>query len=202
MASELAATDALIVVDVQNDFLPGGHLAVPQGDEVVSVLNRYLAAFERARRPIFVTRDWHPVNHCSFKRQGGPWPVHCVAHTQGAAFAPALRLPATAAIISKGITPDKEAYSGFEGTSLEERLRLAGVRRLYVGGLATDYCVLNTVKDGLLHGFGVVLLMDAIRPVNVHESDGPNAEAEMLRLGATPFDLAEAARLEGSRVLP
>jgi nicotinamidase/pyrazinamidase len=176
---------ALIIVDVQNDFLPGGALAVPRGDEVIPVLNRYIAEFERQNLPIFATRDWHPANHCSFQAQGGPWPVHCVKHTRGAEFPQSLGLTAATVVISKA-APDKEAYSGFEGTDLEDRLRGASVECLYIGGLATDYCVLNTVKDALRKGFKVMLLMDAIRAVNVGPADGLNAEKEMLRLGAVP----------------
>lgn len=177
--------DALVVVDVQNDFLPGGRLEVPRGDEVVPVLNEYLVAFERTRLPIFATRDWHPPNHCSFRAYGGPWPPHCVAGSQGAAFAPSLKLPASTTVITlKGTEPDRDAYSGFDRTDLDARLRDAGVRRLFIGGLATDYCVLHTVKDGLAHGYAVLLLQDAIRAVNVQPDDGRKAEDEMIRLGA------------------
>jgi nicotinamidase/pyrazinamidase len=177
--------DALIVVDVQNDFLPDGSLAVPGGDEVVPELNHYIAAFQAKRLPIFATRDWHPHNHCSFKAYGGPWPPHCVAGTRGAAFAPGLKLPASTAIITlKGTEPDRDAYSGFERTDLDARLRAVGVHRLFVGGLATDYCVFNTVKDGLALGYAVFLLQEAIRAVNVQPDDGRKAEDEMIRLGA------------------
>jgi len=185
--------DALLIVDVQNDFLPRGRLAVPRGDEVIPVLNRYLEAFVQARLPVFATRDWHPPNHCSFQSEGGPWPSHCVKETNGAEFAPALLLPASAVIISKPSAPDQETYSGFEGTDLAECLRRAAINRLYVGGLATDYCVLNTVKGALREGFKVLLLEDAIRPVNVHPDDGAAAEAEMLRLGAVPIDLGPSS---------
>ena len=183
----LQSGDALIAVDVQNDFLPGGSLAVPKGDEVVPPLNRYLAAFHAAGLPIFATRDWHPANHCSFKAQGGPWPPHCVAETDGARFSADLELPAGTTIISKATTPAKDAYSGFEGTDLEARLRAQGVRRLFIGGLATDYCVLNTVRDARKNGFEVYLLTDAIRAVNVKPDDGRRAEDEMRRLGARPL---------------
>lgn len=193
-----AIGDALIVVDVQNDFLPGGSLAVPHGDEVVPVLNRYLDAFARLRLPILVTRDWHPANHRSFKSQGGPWPVHCVAESSGAAFGPGLKLPASITIISKASAPDREAYSGFEGTDLEQRLRALGVRRVFVGGLATDYCVLNTVKDALQSGFSVFLLVDAVRAVNLRPDDGRKAEEEMRRLGAGPVRFDELAASEAA----
>jgi len=176
--------DALVIVDVQNDFLPGGNLAVPNGDQVVPVLNRYIAAFAAKQLPIFATRDWHPADHCSFQAQGGPWPPHCIADSEGAAFAPSLKLPAGTTVISKAVTQDKDAYSGFEGTDLDARLRDLGAQRLLIGGLATDYCVLNTVKDALGHDYEVLLLTDAIRAVNVQPDDGRDAEQEMIRLGA------------------
>lgn len=185
------AHDSLIVVDVQNDFLPGGNLAVPQGNAVVPVLNRYLEKFHAQSLPIFATRDWHPDKHCSFKQQGGIWPPHCVADTPGAALASELKLPPETIIISKAMSLDKDAYSGFEGTDLAQRLRQAGVTRLFIGGLATDYCVLNTVKDALKAKFEVVLLKDAVRAVNVQVDDGKKAEQEMLRLGAKPLQLEE-----------
>jgi nicotinamidase/pyrazinamidase len=178
--------DALIVVDVQNDFLPGGSLAVPHGNDVVPVLNRYLAAFERAGLPVFATRDWHPADHCSFHARGGPWPPHCVQGTRGAEFTPGLALPPSTEIVSKDALREQSTYSGFEGADLDRRLRAHGVRRVFVGGLATDYCVLHTVKDALLRGYAAVLLTDAIRAVNVDPDDGRKAETEMIRLGATP----------------
>ncbi len=178
--------DALIVVDVQKDFLPGGSLAVPRGDEVVPVLNRYMEIFSSRGLPVFATRDWHPPEHCSFTEQGGPWPSHCVAGSEGAAFAADLHLPADAVIISKATEPERDAYSGFQGTDLAQRLREAGVRRVFVGGLATDYCVLNTVRDALAEGFEVVLLEDAIRAVDVQPGDGERAVKEMLDAGAVP----------------
>ncbi len=189
---EPAPGDALILVDVQNDFLPGGALAVPEGDEVIPVLNRWIAAFREQDLPIYATRDWHPRDHCSFEAQGGIWPPHCVADTDGARFAPGLDLPPEAVVIAKATTPEKDAYSGFEGTDLAQRLRDRGSTRLFIGGLATDYCVLNTVRDGLAEHFAVMLLSDAIRAVNVEPDDGARAEAEMRRLGARPLTVAEA----------
>lgn len=176
--------DALIVVDVQNDFLPGGSLAVPHGDGVVPVLNRYISAFQARGLPIFATRDWHPVNHCSFRQQGGPWPPHCIAGTPGAAFSPRLDVPDNVHVISKATTPEKDAYSGFDGTELDDLLRASGVRRVFVGGLATDYCVLNTVKDARRHNYETYLLEDAVRAVNVNPLDGRLALEEMACLGA------------------
>ena len=187
---ELQYGDALIVVDMQNDFLPGGSLAVPHGDEVVPALNRYLSAFSARELPVYATRDWHPANHCSFKAQGGPWPPHCVAGTHGAQFAAGLKFPSGTMIISKATKPDKDAYSGFEGTDLDASLRARKIKRLFVGGLATDYCVLNTVRDARRLDYDVYLLSDAIRAVNINPDDGPKAEAEMQHLGAKPITLA------------
>ncbi len=189
----LYGSDALIAVDVQNDFLPGGSLAVPDGDAVIPALNRYLAALAARALPVFATRDWHPPNHCSFKAQGGIWPPHCVAATRGAEFAPGLALPQTAVIISKAATPETDAYSGFGGTDLAARLHAAGATRLLIGGLATDYCVLNTVRDALAAGFDVLLLEDAIRAVDVKAGDGERAFAEMRRLGARPIRYEDLA---------
>jgi nicotinamidase/pyrazinamidase len=183
----VAAGDALILVDVQNDFLPGGALAVPRGDEVLATLKGWIARFRAAGLPVFATRDWHPADHCSFAAQGGPWPPHCVAQTPGAAFAAVLALPGAARMISKATTPDKDAYSGFAGTTLHAELQALGVRRLLVGGLATDYCVLNTVQDALSLGYAVVLLLDAIRAVDVAPGDGERAIAAMLAAGAIPL---------------
>jgi len=180
--------DALLLVDLQNDFLPGGSLAVPQGDEVLPVVNRYLALFQAHGLPVFATRDWHPPNHCSFHAQGGPWPPHCIAGTEGAQFPGGLNLPVDTSIVSKATTRERDAYSGFGRTELDRLFKEAGVRRLFVGGLATDYCVLNTVKDALALGYSVCLLTDAIRAVNVHPGDGERAIAEMQGSGAALLD--------------
>jgi nicotinamidase/pyrazinamidase len=190
---EPAKGDALVVVDVQNDFLPGGALAVPQGDEILPVLNNYIAVFEKRALPIYVTRDWHPPNHCSFKEYGGPWPTHCVVDTNGAAFSKELKFSSPFTVVSKATAPDHEAYSDFSNPDLQTNLRGAGVSRLFVGGLATDYCVFNTVKDALALGFKTYLLLDAIRAVNVQPDDGQKAEEEMIRLGATPIKLQDLA---------
>jgi nicotinamidase/pyrazinamidase len=179
--------DALLIVDVQRDFLPGGALGVAGGDEVVAPLNAYIAAFEAKRLPILMTRDWHPANHCSFRDQGGPWPPHCVKDTPGADWADELNVVADARIISKATEAAVEAYSGFSGTSLLVLLRDLNVRRLFVGGLATDYCVHDTVLDARSHGFEVVVLADAIRGVNANPGDETRAICEMLANGATLF---------------
>lgn len=187
----LQGHDALLVVDVQNDFLPAGSLPVRGGDAVVPVLNGYLSQFRRHGLPIIATRDWHPPDHCSFAARGGPWPVHCVAGTPGADFPPELELPGGSLVISKAITPDRDAYSGFEGTRLNDELRDLGRRRLFIGGLATDYCVLNTVKDALRNGYEAFLLADAVRAVEVQAGDGDRAIAEMIGLGARRLTLGE-----------
>ncbi|RRQ21005.1 nicotinamidase [Thiohalobacter thiocyanaticus] len=186
---QLQEGDALVIVDVQKDFLPGGSLAVSEGDAVVPVLNRYIGEFHQRGLPVYATRDWHPPDHCSFREQGGIWPPHCIAGTEGAEYAPGLRLPATAVTISKATTPEKDAYSGFDDTDLAARLHAVGVKRVFVGGLATDYCVLNTVRDALNEGFGVMLLRDAVRAVDVQPGDGDRAEREMESLGARPVKL-------------
>ncbi len=180
--------DALIVVDVQNDFLAGGSLEVPQGNEIIPVFNQYIEAFSTNGLPVFATRDWHPPNHCSFKAQGGLWPPHCVVETEGAKLAPDLILPNSAVIISSATETDKEAYSGFQGTDLDERLHSIHIQRLFIGGLATDYCVLSTAKDAIERAYKVFLLQDAIRAVNVNPDDGKKAEEEMTRLGAVPIN--------------
>ncbi|MBI3802636.1 MAG: nicotinamidase [Nitrospirae bacterium] len=181
---KLGKRGALILVDVQNDFCPGGALPVPEGDRVVPVLNDYVRFFINAGAPIYATRDWHPPEHLSFKPQGGIWPPHCVQGTPGAEFHPALALPDQAAIVSKGSDPKEEAYSGFQGTGLAERLKRQGIRRLFIGGLATDYCVKNTVLDSLGAGFETVLLRDASRGVEGAPGDTEKALAEMEEAGA------------------
>lgn len=186
MAAELDLRpgDVLVVVDVQNDFLPGGSLAVPHGDQVIPPLNRWLAEFAARGLPVVATRDWHPPNHCSFRAQGGPWPPHCVPGTPGAEFAAALRLPPGTVVLSKDTTPSESTYSGFEGGDLDARLRALGARRLLIGGLATDYCVFHTVKDARARGYETVVLGDAIRPIEVEPGDGARALEAMRRLGA------------------
>ena len=183
----LKSGDGLIAVDIQNDFLPGGSLAVPKGDQIIPVMNRYIEISTSRGLPVFATRDWHPVKHISFREQGGPWPPHCVANTEGADFATGLNLPPRAVIISKGTAIDADAYSGFEGTDLDERMKSADIERLLIGGLATDYCVLNTVKDAIRLGYKVLLLEDAVRAVNVNPGDGKKAVEEMKRFGAVPI---------------
>ncbi len=191
MKLKLSKADALIVVDVQKDFCPGGSLAVPFGDEVVPILNDYVGKFKSKSLAVFATRDWHPKNHISFKAYGGIWPAHCVKETDGAKFHPGLRLPESAVTISKATAPEKEAYSGFQGTRLKAILKKLKIKRLFVGGLATDYCVKNTVIDGLRAGFTTFLLMDASRGVNVHPQDSEHAIEQMLEAGALGITIEE-----------
>lgn len=186
--SALRPGDALLIVDLQNDFLPGGSLAVADGDRVVAPIQGWVARFAAAGAPIFATRDWHPEDHCSFRAAGGPWPPHCVAGTNGAAFAPGLALPAGAVVVAKATRCDADAYSGFAGTDLDRRLREAGASRLFVGGLATDYCVLNTVLDALRLGYAVVVLTACVRAVEVAAGDGERALAAMRAAGAVALE--------------
>ncbi|OGX36498.1 MAG: nicotinamidase [Omnitrophica WOR_2 bacterium RIFCSPHIGHO2_02_FULL_50_17] len=179
---------ALLIVDVQNDFCPGGSLAVAGGDKVVPVLNKYIEAFSKRELPVIASRDWHPQKTKHFKEFGGLWPVHCAQNTKGAAFHPDLKLPAAAVIVSKGMDPDKDSYSAFQafdedGRSLADILSVRGVKELFVGGLATDYCVKASVLDALKH-FRVNLLMDAVKGVDIHPGDSQRAVEEMLKAGA------------------
>ncbi len=182
--------DALVVVDVQSDFCPGGRLAVPGGDAVVEPLRRAIEHFSRRGLPVFYTRDWHPADHCSFVEQGGAWPAHCVADSKGAEFHPRLPVSPFAVVVSKGTSRDREAYSGFEGTDLLEELRVRGISRLVVGGLAADFCVKATVLDALREGFAVVVLKDATRPVDLKPGDGAAAMLEMRAAGALFLETA------------
>ncbi len=183
--------DALVIVDVQRDFCHGGALPVPEGDHVVAILNKYIMKFSEAGALIVATRDWHPPNHMSFRECGGVWPPHCIQRTEGAEFHPNLRIPEEAKVVSKATEPNEEAYSAFDGTSLETELKIIGIRRVFVGGLATDYCVKSTVLDAQKLGFETILLVDAIRGVNLKPSDSENAILEMLEKGAHKATLSD-----------
>lgn len=174
---------ALIVVDVQNDFCPGGTLAVPHGDEVVAPLNKLIDEFLERGDPVYKSRDWHPPTTKHFQAYGGTWPVHCVQNTEGAEFHPALRDDPRITVISKGLG-DADSYSAFDQTDLEARLEKAGVEEVVVGGLATDYCVKNTVLDALRRGYKVKAVEDAMRPVELQPGDGERAIEEMRAAGA------------------
>jgi nicotinamidase/pyrazinamidase len=182
--------DALIIVDVQNDFCPGGALGVEDGDKIVPILNGYMNRFAAAGLPIVVTRDWHPRQTSHFKDYGGVWPVHCVQNTSGAEFHRELKLPPNSILVSKGAGADEDAYSAFQATDdrgapLAELLRGLAVGRIFVGGLATDYCVKHTALDGLREGFAVVVLADAIRGVDLKPGDSTRALSEMRAAGVS-----------------
>lgn len=172
---------ALIVVDVQNDFCPNGALAVPQGDEVVGPLNKIIDEFLERGAPVYKTRDWHPPTTQHFEAYGGKWPVHCVQNTKGAEFHPALRDDSRINVVSKGLG-DKDSYSAFDETDLASQLHKQNVEEVVVGGLATDYCVKNTVLDALKNGFKVKALKDAMRAVDPEDSE--RALDEMRAAGA------------------
>ncbi len=192
MKIRLNARDALIVGDVQADFLPGGALAVVNGDTVILPLNNYIKTFSQAGLPIFYTRDWHPHNHLSFRENGGLWPPHCVMDTPGARFSPDLLLPAeNKYIISKGIKCEFDAYSAFQDTLLFSLLQERGIRRVFVGGLATNYCVKNTVLGALNLGFEAVLLLDAIQGIDLHPGDSNKAVDQLLLAGAFAITLRD-----------
>lgn len=174
---------ALIVVDVQNDFCPGGTLAVPHGDQVVEPLNKLIDEFLERGDPVYKSRDWHPRTTRHFAAYGGTWPVHCVQHTKGAQFHAALRDDPRIKVISKGLG-EADGYSAFDETELAAELQKAGVQELVVGGLATDYCVKNTVLDALGRGFKVKAVKDAMRPVELQPGDGERAIEEMRAAGA------------------
>jgi nicotinamidase/pyrazinamidase len=185
---ELKQGDALLLVDPQNDFCPGGSLAVLDGDAVMPVLSEWAAAAERAGVPIFVSRDWHPPKTTHFKEFGGVWPPHCVQNTRGAAFHPDLHLPGSAMVVSKGMGEAEDAYSAFQardgrGTPLSTLLRERGVTHLFVMGLATDYCVKASALGGLDNGFRVTLVPAGVRAVNLQPTDGDQALTAMRTAG-------------------
>jgi nicotinamidase/pyrazinamidase len=180
---------ALLIIDVQRDFCPGGALAAPQGDRVIPPLNRYLAEADARGWPVYASRDWHPAVTRHFRQYGGEWPVHCVERTEGAEFHPALRLPPSAVVISKGQSAEKPGYSAFEGctpdgTTLADHLRARHIDHLYVGGIATDYCVKHSVLDARRAGFDVTVLADAIAGVDVTPGDSARALEDMRAAGA------------------
>ena len=180
--------NALVIVDVQNDFCPGGALGVQDGDRIVPVLNKYIEKFAQAGLPIFFTRDWHPPRTTHFITDGGSWPAHCVQGSHGAEFHPKLQLGSHTVVLSKGMAVDEDSYSGFDaidsrGLSLGEVLRQSGINRVYLAGLATDYCVKHTALDGLKQGFQVVLLQDGIAGVNLQPKDSDRAVEAMLKAG-------------------
>jgi nicotinamidase/pyrazinamidase len=186
--SSLEAGDALLLVDPQNDFCPGGSLPVAEGDQVMPVLSAWAKAADQAGVPVFVSRDWHPARTTHFKDFGGVWPAHCVQGTRGADFHPDLRLPSSAVVVSKGMGETEDAYSAFQACDerevmLGDLLRDHGVRHLYVMGLATDYCVKASALAGLEHGFRVSLVQSGCRAVNLQPGDDHAALAAVESAG-------------------
>jgi nicotinamidase/pyrazinamidase len=175
------ADDALIVVDVQIDFCPGGALPTECGDEVVPVLNRWIEAAAGAQVPVFASRDWHPLHHLSFRECGGDWPAHCLQDSRGARFHPDLKLPASTIVVTKGVRFDRDQYSAFDETGLATELRKRGVRRVWVGGLAEDVCVRATVLDARREGLDAIVITDGTRPVTA--AGGERANDEMRQAG-------------------
>jgi nicotinamidase/pyrazinamidase len=184
MKISLDVHDALLVVDMQNDFLPGGSLAVSGSDAIISVVNSYIQSFSEARLPIFASRDYHPDDHISFLENGGTWPPHCVAGSKGSEFHPELQLPKDTVIISKGTSSKAEAYSALDSTALSQQLQDRGIERVFVCGLATDYCVHASAMDLLNADFSVLVLIDAVKAVNVQPGDGVRALKELTDRGA------------------
>jgi len=191
---------ALLIVDVQNDFCPGGALAVPEGDKIIPVLNKYIKIFSRKKLPIFASRDWHPRDTKHFKQFGGPWPKHSIQNTKGAGFHRSLKFSKETVILSKGMDPDKDSYSAFQaidsnGTEFLQLLKIFGVKELFVGGLATDYCVKSSVLDALKSGLKVDLLIDAIKGVNIRPKDSEDAMEEMVSRGARKMTFEKFSKL-------
>ena len=175
---------ALLVVDIQNDFCPGGALGVKGGDDIIEPLNNVISAFEKAKLPVIYSRDWHPPDHISFKDRKGPWPPHCVQRTEGAEFRKSLKVDDNALVIDKGDKRDEEAYSAFYGTGLKDLLERLDVDEIVIGGLTTDYCVKETSLDAFRAGLKVDVLEDCVRAVDVHSGDGEKALKEVQKKGA------------------
>lgn len=189
--------DALLVVDVQDDFLPGGALGITGGDAIVAPINRLLEAWRSRGLPVYLSRDWHPPGHCSFAAQGGPWPEHCVAGTPGAQFARRLRTDPQDTVISKATRADRDAYSALDGTPLADSLRSRGITRLFVAGLATDYCVRATGLDARGAGLDVVVLTDAVCAVNRQHGDDARALEALAAAGCARSTTAQVLHALG-----
>ena len=167
---------ALLVVDLQNDFCPGGALGVPEGDQIIPKVNNYVKLFLKKKFPVFVSRDWHPKDTKHFKQAGGPWPPHCIQNTEGSKFHPDFDIPKDAIILSKGTNPALDGYSVFEARDLKNRsfieiLNSMGIDEIYIAGIATDYCIKMTSIDALKEGFVVHVLTDAIKGVDKNDSE-------------------------------
>ncbi len=166
---------ALLLVDLQNDFFPGGALGIETGNEIVDVVNKYIDLFKEHTLPVFATRDWHPPETTHFEKKGGPWPDHCVQNTKGAEFHPSIKIPGNAIVLSKGTDPQSHGYSAFEahdesGKSFPDILREKDIDTFYIAGLATDLCVRYSAMDAVKNGFNINILADAVRGVDPEES--------------------------------
>lgn len=190
------ASKALLIADPQNDFCPAGKLAVPEGDKIIPAVNKYIKYFSQKRLPIFITRDWHPKKTKHFKKFGGRWPEHCLQNSRGAEFHPGLKLTKQAVIMSKGMDPFQDSYSAFDSLDSKHRrladlLKMLDVEELYIGGLATDYCVKFSALDALKAGFKVKILADAIKGVDLKPGDSQRALKELARRGAKTITISE-----------
>jgi len=181
--------DALIIVDMQNDFMPGGALPVPNALTIISAINKYIELFEKSNALIVATRDWHPPNHISFNTRGGPWPPHCIQNTWGAEFHKDLKLPRNTIVISKAFKEDKEAYSGFEDTELDNTLKSRNIKRLFIAGVATEYCVKATAEDGVKLGYQVFLLEDAIKGIDSPPGSEEKAIEDLMNKGVVAIKI-------------
>ncbi|MDA8138160.1 MAG: isochorismatase family protein [Desulfobacteraceae bacterium] len=178
----LQKSDGLLVIDVQWDFCPGGLLPVPDAQKIIGVLNTWIQTALEREVPVYTSRDWHPRGHLSFREKGGPWPPHCIQDTDGAQFHPALHRDEKILVITKGTRFDMDQNSVFEETGFSRQLFHDGVRRLIIGGLALDGCVLQTALDALHNGFEVHIIEDATRPMN--EEEGRRAIERLVKAGA------------------
>jgi nicotinamidase/pyrazinamidase len=196
---------ALLIIDVQSDFCPGGSLPVPEGEKIIPTLNKYVKIFVKNKLPVFASRDWHPLQTKHFQQHGGEWPRHCIQNTTGAQFHPVLKLPEEVIILSKGMDPAEDSYSAFQavnshGEKFDTLLKNFGVTSLYVGGLATEYCVRWSVLDALHFGYRVTLLMDTIKGVNIKPKDSEEAIAEMLNFGAKKTTFEKFYRMISDKI--
>src|SRR3989338_4427706 len=187
---------ALLIVDMQNDFCPGGALGIKDGDKIIPAINKYIKIFSEKKLPVFASRDWHPKKTTHFKEFGGAWPRHCIQNSKGAEFHPKLRLPKETILLYKGMDPEKDSYSCFQaedqrGMSFSGILKLFGIKELYIAGLATDYCVKFSTHEALKQGFKVKLLMDAIKGVNLKPGDSEKAIKGMVKNGAKKITLKD-----------
>lgn len=194
---------ALLIVDMQNDFCPGGALGIKDGDRIIPAINKYIKIFSEKKLPVFYSRDWHPKKTKHFKEFGGVWPRHCIQNTKGAEFHPKLKLPKEAILLYKGMDPEKESYSVFQaqdqnGMRFLNLLKILGVEEIYIGGLAADYCVKFSAIDALKERFEVKLLVDAIKGVNLKPEDSESAIREMVGSGVKKITLKRLSKADGT----